>query len=225
MPIYRWICPLCDSAYILPRQSKHQYNHWRCYTCHKVFHKPRKIGTMMWSDHFEAPLSAKKPSDWKQLVSKYAGPYQFPKSMMMYPETPAVRGQKIARKTFSKKSTKRRRATVVAEQDGQYLIVRERGAKRWSLPGGGIESGESELRAAIRELEEEARLKPTKAEYLFRHEGTTQQHRVVRISVSGKVHLQKKELAAFKWWDGTEDLPMLDSARAILKRATGLPTA
>ena len=56
MPIYRWICPLCDSAYILPRHSKHQYNHWRCYTCNRVFHDPREIMTMMWSHHFEAPL-------------------------------------------------------------------------------------------------------------------------------------------------------------------------
>ena len=213
MPIYRWICPLCDSAYILPRQSKHQYNHWRCYTCNKVFHEPREIMTMMWSHHFEAPLSAKKPTNWHQIVSEYSGHYQFPEDMMLYSETP----QRSARK--------RRRATVVAEQDGKYLIVRERGAKRWSLPGGGIERGESALRAAVRELEEETRLTPTKAEYLFRHEGTTQDHRVVILSVFGKVQLQKKELDEFKWWTGTEDLPMLESARAILRRATGLPTA
>ncbi len=224
MPIYRWICPLCHSAYILPRQIKHQYNHWRCYTCGKVFHQPGEHGTMMWSDHFEAPLSAKKPSDWKQIVSKYSGPYPFREDMMMYSETPHTESPRTAKKTFSKKTTKRRRATVVAEQNGKYLIVREKGAKRWSLPGGGIERGESELRAAIRELEEETQLTPTKAEYLFRHEGATQDHRVVQISVSGKVHLQKKELAAFKWWDGTETLPMLESARAILRRATGLPT-
>ena len=213
MPIYKWICPLCDSAYILPRQSKHQYNHWHCYTCNKVFHEPREIMTMMWSHDFEAPLSGKKPSDWNQIVSEYTGPYQFPEDMLLYSETP----QRPARK--------RKRATVVAEQDGKFLIVREKGSKRWSLPGGGIERGESELRAAVRELEEETRLTPTKADYLFRHEGATQDHHVVSISASGKVHLQKKELAAFKWWDGTEALPMLDSARAILKRATGLPTA
>jgi len=35
---------------------------------------------------------------------------------------------------------KRRRATVVAEQDGKVLLVREKGSKGFSLPGGGIET-------------------------------------------------------------------------------------
>ena len=60
MPIYNWICPNCRGAYILPRRSKHQYNHWRCYSCEKVFHSPREIGTMGMDDSYYLPLTMVK---------------------------------------------------------------------------------------------------------------------------------------------------------------------
>ena len=84
--------------------------------------------------------------------------------------------------------------------------------------GGGIEGRESTMEAALRELREETRLRPLKAERLFDHEGTTQIHKVVWVQVRGRVTLQRKELADYKWWDGEEPVSMLPSARTILDR-------
>ena len=230
MAIYKWICPECHGAYILPRRTKHQYNHWRCYSCNTVFHRPHEIGSMGMDDTFHAPLwMVKRPANWKDTVYKYDGPYEFPDSMMMYAERPHSVGHQeessqshaglVTGHSSTPQKKKRSRATVVAEQDGKFLLVRERGAQRYSLPGGGIEKREFEIEAAIRELREETKLNVIKAEHLFDHEGTTQHHKVVWARVRGSVRLQKKELSGFKWWDGAEDLPMLESSKAILEKA------
>ena len=96
------------------------------------------------------------------------------------------------------------------------LPVRERGTRQFSLPGGGIEGRESKMEAALRELREETRLRPLKAELLFDHEGTTQIHKVVWVQVRGRVKLQRKGLGEYKWWDGREQVLMLPSSRAII---------
>ena len=72
---------------------------------------------------------------------------------------------------------KRIRATIVAEQGGKVLIIRERGSKQYSLPGGGIEHGEYTMEAALRELREETKLRPYKggaAVRLRRHHADSQ---------------------------------------------------
>ena len=90
MPIYKWICPSCWSAYILPRRTKHQYNHWRCYSCNKVFHRPREVGTMGMDDSFYTPLMKPVPENWAKIVGEYSGPYEFSDPMMMYGERPST---------------------------------------------------------------------------------------------------------------------------------------
>ncbi len=50
--------------------------------------------------------------------------------------------------------TQRARIAVLSE-DGQILLVRGIIGTEWSLPGGGIEKGESPAEAAVRELYEE----------------------------------------------------------------------
>ena len=114
---------------------------------------------------------------------------------------------------------KRRRATVVAAQDGRLLLVKERGAHRFSLPGGGIERREGVIEAACRELREETGLCVLQAKYLFDHEGRVRLHKVVVADVQGDVRLQRRELSDFLWWDGKGDIPMLASARSIIQRA------
>ena len=119
-------------------------------------------------------------------------------------------------KPTSKK--KRPRATVIAEKDGKVLLIKERGAGQFSLPGGGIERGEYTMEAALRELREETKLRPFKAERLFDYEGTTQLHKVVFAQVRGEVRLQRKEVSEYRWWDGRERLPMLPSTKSIIER-------
>lgn len=214
MAIYKWICPSCRSAYILPRRTKHQHNHWRCYSCNKVFHRPREVGTMGMDESFYTPLMKPVPENWVKIVGEYSGPYEFPDPMMMYAERPLHPG----RKEFSNPNRKRLRATVIAEQDGKVLLVRERGSRRYSLPGGGIERGESAMEAGVRELREETMLTALRAEFLFDHEGTTQYHKVIWALVQGRVQIQRKELSDHMWWAGHESVSLLDSAKAILER-------
>ena len=164
-------------------------------------------------DSFYLPLTmVRRPDNWAEIVGSYAGPYKFPDSMMMYAERPL----RAAPNSSSKK--KRLRATVIVEQDDYVLLIKEKSARRYSLPGGGIEKGESVMEAALRELREETKLNVIKAERLFDHEGTTQSHKVVWALVRGNVQIQQKELSEYKWWNRQDDVPLIDSAKAILGR-------
>ena len=49
-------------------------------------------------------------------------------------------------------SRKRQRATALVVREGRYLLVRDKGHDKYSLPGGGMEQGEAALTAACREL-------------------------------------------------------------------------
>lgn len=44
---------------------------------------------------------------------------------------------------------------LVEDENGAYLLVRQKYQSYWSLPGGGVESGESSRSAAVREVQEE----------------------------------------------------------------------
>ena len=116
---------------------------------------------------------------------------------------------------------KRKRATAVVVRDGEILLVRDRGSKSYSLPGGAMESNEPALIAATRELYEETKLEPIKAEFLFEYSGTVNEHRVilVRVDPSDKVELQRKELSGYIWWDGAKDIPIRDHVKEIAERA------
>lgn len=75
---------------------------------------------------------------------------------------------------------KRAPVTLVAERDGKVLLIRERRGRQFDPPGGGTEHGEYTMEAAPRELREETKLRPGRAERLFDYEGTTQFHKVAR---------------------------------------------
>ena len=113
----------------------------------------------------------------------------------------------------------RSRATAIVMRDGKCLVVRDRGRKNYSLPGGGIEHGEPALAAAAREVYEETQLEPKAARLLFHHRGATQHHHVVLVDAGpGTVRLQRKELDDYRWWDGKSNLPVHPHVREILAR-------
>ncbi len=114
---------------------------------------------------------------------------------------------------------KRNRATALVFKEGRLLLVRERGAKHWSLPGGGMKKGEDPVSAATRELSEETKLVATSAEYLFLYESPSQHHHVCCLEAEGKVELLKEEIGDHRWWDGETHLAIIPSAVEIIDRA------
>lgn len=123
--------------------------------------------------------------------------------------------------------TKRRRSTVLARRkDGRYLLVKEKGNSHYSLPGGGVEPGEPTLLAAVRELHEETRLKVSQISYIDDIDGERAYHYVFLAEVYGEVRLQRKEISAYRWWDGQEPaaVPLQGhvlGALALLDKPTG----
>ncbi len=113
---------------------------------------------------------------------------------------------------------KRNRATALVLRDGRLLLVRERGAKHWSLPGGGMKKGEDAVDAATRELYEETKLVATTATYLFHYESPSQHHHVCCLEAEGKVELLKEEIGDYRWWDGETQLAIIPSAMEIIGR-------
>ena len=105
---------------------------------------------------------------------------------------------------------KRQRATALVVKDGRYLLVRDKGQDKYSLPGGGMEQGEAALTAACRELGEELDMKAYRAERLFDYtnEGSFNDHKVVLVFAGGEPKINDRELESFRWWDGRERLPL-----------------
>lgn len=103
---------------------------------------------------------------------------------------------------------KRKRATVVVKDGNCVLLVRERGHRRFGLPGGGIEKDEPSIVAAAREVYEETRLKLSFIQYVGDIDRPSNLHYVFVARSYGHVRLQRKELEAYKWWDPKETLPL-----------------
>ena len=115
---------------------------------------------------------------------------------------------------------KRQRATALVVKDGRYLLVRDKGHDRYSLPGGGMERGEAALTAACRELGEELGMKAYRAERLFDYtnEGSSNDHKVVLVFAGGEPRINDRELESFRWWDGRERLQLYPHVTSIVGR-------
>ena len=123
-------------------------------------------------------------------------------------------------RSAGQRERKRHRATALVIRDGKYLLVRDKGHDKYSLPGGGMERGEEALAAACRELSEELGVKAYRAEELFDYtnEASFNDHTVVLVFASGEPKINHRELDSFRWWDGRERLPLYPHVISIIDR-------
>ena len=105
-------------------------------------------------------------------------------------------------------------------RNGNVLLVRDKGKRKFSLPGGGVERNEPSLAAAIRELYEELGMRARKAERMFRCDvkGAFNHHRVCLIETEDTPCIRGKELDTFIWWNMHTDLPRYRHVDEILRK-------
>ena len=119
-----------------------------------------------------------------------------------------------------KRSTgKRNRATALVIREGRLLLVRDKGRRRHSLPGGAIRGMESGLDAVKRHLERDTGLKVQNAYLMFTHDSRVNRHHVFRIDAVGKVRFLSGAVREYAWWDGNVETPVRNSVRDIVSGA------
>ena len=121
--------------------------------------------------------------------------------------------------------TLRDRATCVLIRDGRVLLVAD-GERKYMLPGGGVDPGETIEAAAVRELSEETGLVATRTDYLYMFETTVNRHHVFAVEADGPLDEGKiaadGEIRGFLWWDMESDVsvyPHVTSVRSWLRAA------
>ena len=115
---------------------------------------------------------------------------------------------------------KYRRATALVVKNGKVLLVRHKGDKSYSLPGGRIDGAETSLEAAVREVREETTLRAYSAKRLTQCDfnGSTSRHFVSEVMVgNGKIKLQSKEIDSYFWWDGNSKIQANGHVYGIIK--------
>jgi len=120
----------------------------------------------------------------------------------------------------------RDRATAVVHRDDGLLIVRDRGFRHYSLPGGGVKSGESPEDAVARELEEETGLRALSVSPLLRCKTSDvfNTYLVYLVEATGDLRMNRLELSDALWWDGHRQLPFFGYVRHVV-RQLGWPNA
>jgi 8-oxo-dGTP pyrophosphatase MutT (NUDIX family) len=82
-------------------------------------------------------------------------------------------------------NSKKRRGTIILENENGILLARTGSDERLMLPGGHAEHREPRIIAAIRELYEETKLKAIDVNYLFDFESNYYFHKVFLINADG----------------------------------------
>jgi len=117
----------------------------------------------------------------------------------------------------SNMSGPRQRATAIVIRNEKILLVRDRTRTSFSLPGGGIESGELAISVVARELCEETTLVATNISYLFQHGGKANNHHVFRIQADGDADESiDADVEEFIWWDRASELSVYPHVVNIL---------
>lgn len=111
----------------------------------------------------------------------------------------------------------RKRGDAVVIRHGKVLLVKDKGAHLWSLPGGGVHKGERSFQAAARELYEETGLRAVKTTWLGSFKSPVTDHRAHLIEAEGHVHLKHGgELRSYIWWDMTSPVDVFGHVKVIL---------
>ena len=112
----------------------------------------------------------------------------------------------------------RDRATAVVQRDKRLLLVRDRGFRHYSLPGGGVNRGEKPEDAVIRELAEETGLHAQSVSPLLRCRTSDvfNTYLVYLVEATGDLRINRTELSEALWWDGQERLPLFGYVRRVL---------
>jgi len=114
---------------------------------------------------------------------------------------------------------KRKRGTALVFIDGKVLLVRDKGKKAYSLPGGGIKKHERSVSAAARELKEELGMDSFDNERMPQFDFETKHtiHNVSLINSNGYPKITSRELTDFILWDMKEDIPRYDHVDHIIE--------
>jgi 8-oxo-dGTP pyrophosphatase MutT (NUDIX family) len=114
----------------------------------------------------------------------------------------------------------RQRGTALVIRHDKFLLVRDKGRHKYSLPGGGIHDGEPTVSAAARELCEELGLHVTSVKRLKEcdFKGSLSEHKVCLIEADGEPNLRSHELDAFIWWDMKKPIPVYSHVTVILNK-------
>jgi len=95
-------------------------------------------------------------------------------------------------------------ATVICLQGDKVLLVRKK-PPEWSLPGGKIDSGETQLAAARRELWEETGLQLTDAQFLGHSVLQWEEHWLYRMNVPPSIQPHpSREIVECRWFSAAE---------------------
>ncbi len=114
----------------------------------------------------------------------------------------------------------RDRATAVVRKDGFLLLVRDRGFRQFSLPGGGLRPGESAEEAVSRELAEETGLRAITVDALPRCRTCDEYNTylVFEVETEGSLCIDVEELSEARWWDGRTNLPLFEYVKRVIDR-------
>jgi ADP-ribose pyrophosphatase YjhB (NUDIX family) len=119
---------------------------------------------------------------------------------------------------------KRYRATLVIFRDNKVLLVRDKGKKDYSFPGGGFKHGENTIQAGMREVSEELRgINILSIERLRNcdFEGQRAKHKVCKFVIDGEPTIrQNYELDNLIWWDTKSNVPVQGHVKYILSKLT-----
>ncbi|TFH03708.1 MAG: NUDIX domain-containing protein [Spirochaetales bacterium] len=114
---------------------------------------------------------------------------------------------------------KRQRATAVVFRHGNVLLIRDRGHKHYSLPGGGAHRRESIVAAAARELREELGMTSTGARRVEEadYSGWLNDFRVAVVDSIDGPKLSSWEVTGYLWWDMVSEVPLRNNVAAMIQ--------